>query len=365
MNTRNPLAAALLLIASSAAAQPLPQAGSGGQFSGGNSNPGFNLGSMTDPAGAFGPTQFMGTSPDVQWADPKCNFIPCNTVDSAKSGKDQAALEKRMAEQKKLTPNDTVVDMGDGKSFGIIFVDDKGNKTISIDNGSSCGMPRALTPEEDSKFAAQIAKGESKKADQTQADKSINGDKGGMKINSFENSINGDGTTPPAGSKGAQTPPPNTIASQSNNSGSTPDGSGSIPNGYQDGQSIGSQANAFGSNSGSAGYGSGGADSAGGSGGGNGQGQGGGRGDTVVAAKAISYAGSKAKAEAEAGGITYIGLLPHQANIEKLGKAFSGGQLGDLSAPNAAAASGRLAEPPTSTEQGKMQFGANSAPEQK
>ena len=272
MNTRTPLAAALLLAASTATAQPLAPAPTpnGGLFAGGVYNP------MADPAGAFGAIQAI--PPDVKWARADCQRIPSKT-----------ALQQRMEDQKKLTPNEAIVDMGDGESFGIIFTDDKGKKTISIDNGMSCGMPRALTDAEQSKFAVQIAKGDAQKVDAAQMDKSINGDKNGMKINADNTSPNVAAKDPPPTPAGA---PDNTPSSGYQDGANMMRGLGGDSSG---GDSSGGDASGGGMAGGDAGGTSGGATGAIGSGGtaGKSGGEGGKK-------KAIAYSGVKARQEAEA-----------------------------------------------------------------
>ena len=305
MNTRTPLAAAaLLLMASSVMAQPYAVP-NGGNFPNGNSMGNVSLTEMNGPGGDFAPMQFMGTSPDVQWADPKCNFIPCNTVDSAKSGKAQAALEKRIADQKRLTPDDTIVDMGNGKDFGIISTDAKGNKMISIDNGSSCGLAQPMSEDEVKKFAPQIAKDEARKADKAQMDTSINGDKNGMKINA-------DNTQ-----KGAATPP-------------TPAGapSDTPSSGYQDGASVvrGLGGNSSGGDS-SGGDSSGGDTAGGDSSGGGGMAGADAGGTSGGASGSIGEGGTSGKSGGEGGGkkaIAYSGVKAKQEADAKPGYEFLG-----------------------------------------
>ncbi|MDD5303734.1 MAG: hypothetical protein PHS14_11585 [Elusimicrobia bacterium] len=232
MNIKTPLAAALLMTASAAVAQLLPAPAQGSPSSG------ITLAGMTDPAGPFGGAQFLGNSPDVAWADPGCTHVPCAVKDD-KSGKpswDQAALDKAIAEQKALTPNMPVVDMGDGT-----YALDLGDGTVSIGTAFSCGIPRKMTDAQKAKFAAQADKDKAKKDADEQIAKSVNGD-GSKSINNGKGAINGDGGAPgggkaspggpgafsltsngsgaPGAGDGADTPPENPAA----NSGGRQDG---------------------------------------------------------------------------------------------------------------------------------------------
>lgn len=325
MKTTNPLALAFLLAASAAAAQPFSN--NGGNLPGGVYTPGATPGMLTDPAGAFGATELLGTRPDVKWARADCQRIPCKT-----------ALQQRMEDQKKLTPNDTIVDMGDGESFGIISTDDKGKQMISIDNGMSCGMPRALTDAEQSKFAAQIAKGDAQKADAAQMDKSINGDKSGMKINA-DNTQTGADTSKSAAKGGASSPtsPDNTPSS-----------------GYQDGANmmagLGDSSDSSGMAGGDARGDAGGASGAIGS-----ESTASTEGSSASGKKAIPYSGEKARQEAEAkNGYEFLAV-----GAAAKGSTVIGAGVNAAFTEGAAPVAGRLATPPTSSEQGKMQFGAN------
>lgn len=193
MNIKNPLALALALLMTTSTAMAQTSV-----------LPNLTFKDMTDPAGSFAGTQFLGNQSNPLTANDeffkKCGTVPyrlCTESEQKQrdeweaqqkkdSAGDQAALEKRMAEQKKLTPDLKIVDMGDGKSFGIVDGD-----TISIDNGSSCGIPRKMTDAEKSKIAGQDAKEKEKQAAKEKEDSSTNGDKNGLKINDGKGAING------------------------------------------------------------------------------------------------------------------------------------------------------------------------------
>lgn len=180
MNITTPLAAALLMTASAAMAQTL-SAPNAGIFKNGASS-GVCLpndtqcqnGFMTGP-GAGNPTQTIAayTPPaGKEWASKDCQHISCALKDDdpIKPFKDSTGrkteLKKAMDEQKKLTPDAKIIDMGDGR-----YAMDLGNGTVTL-GGTSDGvngvssMPRPMSavPGLKEKFAAQDAK------DKTQAE---------------------------------------------------------------------------------------------------------------------------------------------------------------------------------------------------
>ena len=252
MTIRTPLALALLMTASAAMAQKGPSLGALGSGTYGMT---FDITpkDMADPNpfGAFEGGQQDPLANNDEFFK-KCGTVPyrlCTASEQAQKDKweaengkskigDQAALEKRMAEQRKLTPDSPLLDMGDGQSFGIIMGD-----TISIDNGSSRGIPRPMTAAEKAKLAAQDAKNNEKQAAKDQEDKSTNGDKNGFKINSSDNAINRDSGTPSdpggktntGGEPGSDTP---SLTNAGNGSGDVDERGGTPPSGNDDGKSL-------------------------------------------------------------------------------------------------------------------------------
>jgi hypothetical protein len=253
MTITPPLALALLMTASAALAQKSPSLGTLGS---GTYGIPFDVTAkdMTNPNpfGAFEGGQQDPLAKNDEFFK-KCGTVPyrlCTASEQsqkdaweAQNGKpkgDQAALEKRMAEQRQLTPDSQLLDMGDGQSFGIVMGD-----KISIDNGSSCGIPRPMTAAEKTKLAAQDAKDKEKQAAKAQEDKSTNGDKNGaVKINGGDNPINRDfgATSDPGGERKTGGEPggnaPIDLSNSGKGSGDIPEDGGTPPSGNQDGKSL-------------------------------------------------------------------------------------------------------------------------------
>ncbi len=170
MKITNPLAVALLMTASAAMSQtprsPNPGALKGGMSSGVclpndthcqkdfMTGPGAD--SQTETIAAYNPPA------ETQWASPDCQHVPCALKDNdpIKPFKDSAELKKAIDEQKKLTPDAKIIDMGDGR-----YAMDLGNGKVTL-GGTSDGvngissMPRPMSavPGLKEKFAAQEAK---------------------------------------------------------------------------------------------------------------------------------------------------------------------------------------------------------------
>ena len=198
MKTRIPLVATFLMTASIAVAGSISRP----------SIPGPGI--LEDPAGPFGSAQLLGNSPDVQWASPSCSTIGCPTVGNRVPQEgdpdfigpirppktDDAALDKAIADQKSLSPDDTYIKLGDG-TFAQIFKDG----SIAINTANMCGIPKS--PEEAKKnnpaLVAALAQLEEKKLEKEKMDSSINGGR---------DSINEPGnkkSTPPGGHMASMT----------------------------------------------------------------------------------------------------------------------------------------------------------------
>lgn len=243
------LALTLLITASVAMAQMSPSLGALG-----SGTYGITMKDMTNPNpyGAFEGGQQDPLAKNDDFFK-KCGTVPyrlCTASEQsqkdaweAQNGKakkgNQAALEKRMAVQRKLRPDTPLLDMGDGQSFGIIMGD-----SISIDNGSSCGMPRPTTPDEKAKLANQDAREKEKQAAKAQEDNSINGEKNGSKINAGKGAINNDSDMTSNSDNETNTGnepggnAPISITNSGYGSGGDYEGGGEPPSGNKDGKSL-------------------------------------------------------------------------------------------------------------------------------
>jgi hypothetical protein len=384
MKTRNPLAAALLLLASSAPAQLLNP---GASFGTSSQSP-FSLSgaSASDDDMVFkcstppyiacttaqmnrrelvretrvcpspvskactdylesaagrplstGPIQLLGNSPDVKWASPDCTHIPCRLADSPASGlpydRQPGFIGPPAPPQNNLPPafdpKDFQKELAAARAESQNTIVDMGDNrygvvledgTVSVCGSGLCSMPRPA-----SEFP--------KLAEQIQAAVSLNS--GGESLNNG----NPNGFT---ASSNKQTP-------NLDNSGRTnaPEQAAANNNPSEEARSFGQQAasdsaavsgtSAFGSAAGgsvaSGGYASAATE------------------DQVIKTKAASLGSIE---------ITYSRLQKTEADIQGAAGAFKDGQMTGFASPNAPAASGRPEMPPVDEKYlGKIQAASN------